>query len=534
MNGIVLATSRTKRLGSPEETPLSKMTRFLLILLFDGGALWFIQNTIVKGFDQLAIIMGVITLMLNAIFLIPRAYPFRWMAFGLGFLILFTIYPILFTTYVAFTNYGDGHLLTREQAIPLIEKATYLAEGGKTYSWTAFKSPSGGYALWLVDAAGESFLAKPGEEIVAAKSGDPGIGEADAKGIPASMEGYQRLNGLVAATDKELPSIKFGVEGSRTVQVSSPSKAAELQIRYKYDEVTDTVVDQSNGDVYNNVYGTFTTRDGKTIRPGFRAEVGLKNFADFATSPALRGPLVRIITWNFVFPTVSVLSTFALGLAIAIMFNDKDFPLKKLIRSLLLIPYTIPGLISIIMWRGMLNSEFGVVNRFLESLIGVAPRWTTESFWAQVAILLVNLWLGYPYFMLVASGALQSIPTDIYEAAMIDGATGWQSFRRITLPLLLVAVGPLLIASYVFNFNNFNLIYLFIQGGPPIAGAATQAGHTDILISYVYKLAFESGGRGVQYGLASAISIIVFLIVGTITLLQYRLTNMWEEVSENV
>lgn len=117
---------------------------------------------------------------------------------------------------------------------------------------------------------------------------------------------------------------------------------------------------------------------------------------------------------------------------------------------------------------------------------------------------------------------------------MIDGATGWARFRQITLPLLLVAVGPLLIASYVYNFNNFNLIYLFIQGGPPIVGASTQAGHTDILLSYVYKLAFESGGRGVQYGLASAISIIVFAIVGIITLLQYRLTNMWEEVSENV
>jgi ABC-type sugar transport system permease subunit len=199
----------------------------------------------------------------------------------------------------------------------------------------------------------------------------------------------------------------------------------------------------------------------------------------------------------------------------------------------LLIPYTIPGLISIIMWRGMLNSEFGVINHWLKALFGVAPHWTTEAFWAKFAILLVNLWLGYPYFMLVTSGALQSIPSEIYEAAMIDGATSWQRFRRITLPLLLVAVGPLLIASFVFNFNNFNLIYLFIAGGPPIAGASTQAGATDILISYVYKLAFESGGRGVQYGLASAISIIVFFIVGTITLFQYRFTNMWEEVSEN-
>jgi len=534
MTGIAAATPRPKSSLAPEETPLSKIMRFLLIALFDASAIWFIQNAISRGFGQLAITLTVIVIMLNLIFLIPKAYPFRWMAIGLSFLVLFVIYPIIFTIYVAFTNYGDGHLLTKEQAIPLIEKATYLPESGKSYSWTAFKSPEGDYALWLVSPEGETFLAKPGQEVLPAKPGDPGIGEADAKGIPNTIEGYQRLNGLLAATNKELPNIKFGAEGSRTIQISSPSLASQLEVRYKYDPALDAVIDQSNGDVYNNVDGTFTTQDGKAIRPGFRSTVGLKNFTDFVTSPTLRGPLVRIVSWNFIFPTLSVLSTFALGLAIAIMFNDKDFPLKKLIRSLLLIPYTIPGLISIIMWRGLLNSEFGVVNRFLENFVSAAPRWTTEPFWAQVAILLVNLWLGYPYFMLVASGALQSIPSDIYEAAMIDGATGWARFRRITLPLLLVAVGPLLIASFVFNFNNFNLIYLFIQGGPPIVGASTQAGHTDILLSYVYKLAFESGGRGVQYGLASAISIIVFIIVGTITLMQYRLTNMWEEVSENV
>ena len=534
MTGIAAATPRTKSRLAPEETPLSKLVRLLLVLLLDAAAIWFIQNAISRGFDQLAITLGIVVLMLNAMFLIPKAYPFRWMALGLSFLILFVIYPIVFTIYVAFTNYGDGHLLTKEQAIPLIEQATYLPEGGRTFSWTAFKSPDGDYALWLVSPEGETFLAKPGEEIVPAAPGDPGIGEADSRGVPESIDGYQRLNTLLAAADQQLPTIRFGAEGSQTVQVNTPNTASQLETRFQYDPATDTVVDQANGDVYRNVEGTFTTRDGKTIRPGFRANVGVQNFSDFATSPALRGPLVRIVTWNFVFPTLSVLSTFALGLAIAIMFNDKDFPLKKLIRSLLLIPYTIPGLISIIMWRGMLNSEFGVVNRFLENFVAQAPRWTTEPTWAQVAILLVNLWLGYPYFMLVSSGALQSIPTDIYEAAMIDGATGWARFRRITLPLLLVAVGPLLIASYVYNFNNFNLIYLFIQGGPPIVGASTQAGHTDILLSYVYKLAFESGGRGVQYGLASAISIVVFFIVGTITLLQYRLTNMWEEVSENV
>jgi ABC-type sugar transport system permease subunit len=537
MNGTLqgVATRKSKKnVSIPSESTTSKLIRIVVLVAFIIGSIWFIQNALSLGFDQLAFVIGVILVMNTAIFLIPVAYPYRWMAVGLSFMILFVIYPMLFTIYIAFTNYGDGHLLTKEQAIPLIEKTTYLPESGKSYSWTAFKTPSGDYALWLVGPDGKNYLGIPGQPIQPITDADPRLGPLDSKGIPTTIEGYTRLNGLLAATDKNLPNIKFGEEGGQTVQVRSPSEAAELAVRYKYDAVQDAMIDQANGDVYNNVQGTFQTNNGKAISPGFREVVGLKNFRDFVTSPALRGPLLQIVAWNFIFPLVSVLSTFFLGLAIAIMFNDKDFPLKKLVRSLLIIPYTIPGLISIIIWRGMLNSEFGIVNRVLEDFIGWAPRWTTEAFWAKVAILMVNLWLGYPYMMLISSGALASIPSDIYEAAMIDGATGWARFRRITLPLVLVAVGPLLIASFVYNFNNFNLIYLFIQGGPPIAGASTQAGSTDILLSYVYKLAFESSGRGVLYGLASAISIIVFFIVGIITLLQYNITNMWEEVSENV
>lgn len=529
-------TSRgTWGIRGPSESTFAVLIRLILLAVFDVGVIWFVQNAFGYGFTELAVVLIVIAVMINLIFLLQGAYPYRWMALGLAFLILFTIYPIFFTIYVAFTNYGDGHLLTKEEALRVIAQETYLPETGRSFSWTAYRSDDSRYALWLVDPDGNTFLARQDESIVPAKPGDPGIGEPDKKGIPAVIEGYTRLNTLLAAADKVLPTVRFGAEGEDLVQIRSPSEAAELQPRYLYDPATDAITDQSNGDVYNNVEGTFTTVNGRTIRPGYRATVGLKNFTTFVTSPALRGPLVRIVIWNFIFPTISVLSTFALGLAIAIMFNDKNFPLKKLIRTLLLIPYTIPPLITILIWRGMLNSEFGVVNRMLTESLGIdGPPWTTEPIWAQIAVLLVNLWLGYPYMMPISSGALQSIPGDLYEAAIVDGASPWYRFRKITLPLLLVAVGPLLIASYVFNFNNFNLIYLFISGGPPIAGASTQAGHTDILLSYVYKLAFESGGRGVQYGLASAISIVIFIIVGAMTMLQFRFTNMWEEVSENV
>jgi ABC-type sugar transport system permease subunit len=525
---------QAKRSRPAGESIFSRMIRLLLIFVFNAVAAWFIYRAINLGFTQLAIVAGIVTAVQNVIFLWPKAYPYRWIALGLSFMILFTIYPIVLTLAVAFTNYGDGHLLTKAQALPLIEKITYLPEGAPSYSWTAYKAADGSYALWLVDAEGNTYLGKSDDVIVAAKPGDPGIGEADSKGIPTTIEGYERINALVAVTDQNLQNIIFGAEGAGAVKITSPTKAAALEQRFVYNSETDTFTDQSNGDLYNNVLGTYTTMDGKTIKPGFRESVGFVNFTRIVTSPALRGPLVTILIWNFIFPTVSVLSTFALGLAIAIMYNEKNFPFKKIIRTLLLIPYTIPSVITILVWRGMFNSEFGVINRILESWFNWAPAWTTEAFWARVAILLVNLWLGFPYMMLITSGALQSIPGDLYEASTVDGASTWQRFTKITLPLLLVAVGPLLIASFIFNFNNFGLIYLFIGGGPVIPGASTQAGYTDILLSYVYNLAFASGGRGVQYGFASAISLVLFFFVGSITLLQYRFTNMWEEVSENV
>jgi ABC-type sugar transport system permease subunit len=513
----------------------SRIPQILALLVFDVFIVWIISNTLSMGFYSLTAVLAVVALFMNAVFLVPRFAPVRWMAIGISGMIIFVIYPILFTIYIGFTNYGDGHLLTRQQALEQILARQYLPEEGKAYSWTAFKSDDELYVLWLQDEEGNAFLARPDQAIQPGIAGQDGVGELDGSGIPAEIEGYSRLNAILATTDKNLTEIKFGAAG-QTIQVRSPSEAAELLPRYTHDEVADTIFDIETQTLYTNIEGTFTSREGDEIKPGFRASVGLGNFEEFFTSPSLRGPLVRIAIWNFVFPTISVVSTFALGLAIAIMFNQADFPLKRTIRSFLIIPYTIPGLITIIIWRGMMNVEFGVINRTLINLFGPDARvpWTTEPIWAQLAVLIVNLWLGYPYFMLICSGALQAIPSDLYEAAQVDGASNWQQFRKITLPLLLVAVGPLLLASFIYNFNNFNLIYLFIQGGPPIVGATTRAGHTDILISYVYQLAFSGGGRGVQYGLASAITIVLFMVVALMTLVQFRFTNMWEEVSENV
>ncbi len=510
----------------------SPFLRLAFLIALDAAAIWFLARVVSLGYYPLAAATFVVLVAVNIILLRRTAYPIRWMVVGLVLMAMFTIYPILFTIWVSFTNYGEGHLITKEQAINQILREKYLPEMGRAYSWTAFKSAEGEYRLWLQDEEGNGYLAVPGEPLTQPQPGEAGLGEFDAQGVPETMAGYNRLNTILATTDQNLPDILFGEAGS-TIQIRSPREAAELLPLYAYDADRDAMINQETAVVYQNIRGTFSAPDGTELRPGFVASIQFANFREFLTSPALRGPLVRIITWNFAFAILSLLLNFSMGLAIAIMFNDRNFPFKKLIRSLLIIPYTVPALLTILIWRGMLNPELGVIDRALENAIGWAPPWFTDQWWAKVAILIINLWLSYPYFMLICSGALQSISEDYYAAARVDGANTWQQFWQITLPLLLVAVGPLLIASLIFNFNNFNLIYIFNAGGPPMAGTPTPAGHTDILISYVYNLAFTAS-RGVNYGFAAAITMVIFVIVGTITLFQFRYTNMWEEVSENV
>jgi ABC-type sugar transport system permease subunit len=155
--------------------------------------------------------------------------------------------------------------------------------------------------------------------------------------------------------------------------------------------------------------------------------------------------------------------------------------------------------------------------------------WLFDPWWARVSVIFVSVWLTVPYFFLVSLGALQSIPGELIEAARVDGAGARQVFRKVTLPLLLVAVAPLMIASFAFNFNNFNNIYLLTQGGPAMPNSPI-AGATDILISYTYKIAFAAG-KGQDYGLATAIGIIIFFVVATISAISFSRTKALENLA---
>lgn len=480
----------------------------------------------------LALAIGITTVLANVIIFVPGLMPLRWMLPGIVFVCILTIYPIFYTVYTSFTNYGDGHLLTKEQAILRLEQDRFVSEDSRTYEWTIFQNDAGEFGLWLVREA------QGGTEVAFAEVGEPIRAlDVDDPTPPETFESYaqpppaQRLTLITT-----LQSVVFG-EGEDTAQVRNRTEAARpLQQRYVYDEEEDLIRDQQTGTIYyaDNSVGRFQARGPEgALNPGYRVNVGWLNFDRLINDPALRGPLIDIILWTFGFALLSVFTTFVVGLFVAITLNDADFRGKRLVRSILILPYAIPAVISILVWQGMINPNIGIITVTLNEWTGFRIPWFSDASWARFAIIMVNLWLGYPYMMLISSGALQAIPSDIYEAAAVDGANPRQKFWNITLPLLLVTMGPLLIASFVYNFNNFLLIDALTAGNPPIPGTPTPAGYTDILISYTYRLAFGSGG-GADYGYASAITLVIFAMVAIITLFQYRFTQNWEEVGENV
>ena len=539
-------------------SPLITMLRLLALGLIDAVTLWLVAGLANEEDYILAAFVAVATVGINVVFLFEGLYPYRWFSPGLALLILMIVYPTIFTVYVAFTNYRDGNLLTRTQAESVLLQRMYLPENATTYRWTAFRAldDPDTWALWLVpegDAGGEPLFAEKGA-LTPLSAIDLGEFELDEDNIPTGLPGWERVPfaKTIAILDSVLSQIEFGEAGNIIkLNPKNPTKqAAALQPKYTLRD-DGTLFDNETGVTYKPIQGTYTPVDGprknaqgqvvneegevvEVIRPGYFVPIGFENFKRLLQNDKIRGPFLRVFLWTFVHAFSTVFLTFSLGLFLALVLNVRFTPGRAVLRTLLLVPYAIPAFISVLVWKGLLNEQLGVVNKMLTALplIDAGPRWTSSAAWVKVAILLIQLWLGFPYMMLITTGALQAIPRDIYEAARVDGASVFQQFRFLTLPLLLVAVGPLLIASFAFNFNNFTIVELFNKGGPPIS-PDQPAGHSDILITYTYELAFGSG-RGADYGFASTITIVIFVIVAVITFFNFRFTQSWEEISENV
>jgi arabinogalactan oligomer / maltooligosaccharide transport system permease protein len=250
---------------------------------------------------------------------------------------------------------------------------------------------------------------------------------------------------------------------------------------------------------------------------------GIQNYIDIFKLDLWRKTFLGVLGWTIVWTFGATTLQVALGIFLAILVNQKDLKGKAMIRTIFILPWAVPSFISILIFSGMFNESFGVVNDILQS-IGLGPYpWMTEEMWTRLALIFIQTWLGFPFIFAMTTGVLQSIPDELYEAATVDGATIIQKFFKITLPLVLFATAPIIITQYTFNFNNFNVIFLFNGGGPALPGQ--NAGGSDILISWIYRLTMTSA----QYGKAAAITMLLSLVVVSVALWQFKRTKSFQE-----
>ena len=518
---------RAARIADAAAGPLRWLIlKIVLLAVVDAVALFAIFVLFLHSEWLVLAVVTAVTILVNWIYFSRRRIPGKYLAPGIILLVVFQIFTLVYTAYIGFTNYGTGHNGSQEQAVASLMRSSLVrVEDSPTYDVTVVER-FGELGLLVTDPTdGEVSLGtntQPLEPVDATMEGGKGV----------AVDGWTSLSFadvLARSNEVEQLAVPASEDPNDGAMRTQDGQKGYLYVStLEYDAAAGTMTDTSTGTVYtDNGEGAFTAESGEQLLPGWQVFVGFDNFVRALTDTTIRGPLLAVTAWTFVFATISVASTFFLGLLLALVFQNKRMRFKNGYRIMLILPYAFPAFLSALIWAGMMNESFGFINQVL--LGGAEIPWLTDPWLAKASVLIVNLWLGFPYMFLVCMGALQGIPEDVNEAAVVDGANPWQIFRRIKLPLLLVTVTPLLIASFAFNFNNFNLIYMLTNGGPRFSDVSIPVGHTDILISMVYKVAFTGQTR--DYGLASAFTILIFVVVATISIISFRKTKALEELN---
>lgn len=520
------------------------LIKIAILGLIDAGLVFVLMLLIPKHAWNMVVLLSIIGLAVNFIYLRRGGLPAKYLAPGVILLLIFQVYVVAFSGYISTTNYGSLHNGSYESALDAIKQSAYAPiEGSIEYELKVAEASDGSLLFIATDfeggktyVGGSNYAKYPFHEVTAAD----GLLKDEYGGVK-SLKGAKILSDeeitdrSVEVTTTKVP-MGASVENDGFLSTTDAFMAQHYGYQYIYNEKNQTIKRVSDGVVFvaDNKAGFFLNpKNGELLSEvGWKVNVGFKNFTRIFNDKELRGPLTGIVIWTFLFAFLTVISTFILGLGLAILLNDERIKGLKIYRALLILPYAFPAFLSAYVWKGMFATENGFINR---SILGLdnenGIHWLTETGPARLAVLLVNLWLGFPYMFLISTGALQAIPADLSEAAGIDGAGPWKIFRLIKLPLLLVSLAPLLIASFAFNFNNFTIIYLVTGGGPIIDPTLKiTAGGTDILITFVYRIAFGGAG-GADYGLASAFSILIFAIIGSISFFSFRRTKALEEVT---
>lgn len=505
--------------------PLALVLKLAFLGAADALLIFLLSAAINKNSFIIAGIVIATLIFINYSFITKGSIPLKFLSIGLVFFTIFVVTPTGYTVIMSTFNYQTGNEIGKKAAIvEILNNGLQPDEAGTTYDLLLGKTSNGKFAAILFDPVSQDLF-------FANESGVTPTTEdqitRDASGYIVAAEGITKLSDEEFSNlDSTITTLRFPFEDGSFANPQATDLAARLVQSFAYDEGKDQILNtQTNEAFVNNGKGNFVSESDPTYKldPGWRAFAGADNFKSLILDKNLRDPFIKVFIWTIAFAFLSVGTTFAVGMALAIALQD-PIRFRRFYRGFLILPYAIPSFMSILIWRGLFNKDYGAIN----SLFNLDVAWFESPWLARFAVILVNLWLGFPYMYLIGSGALQSIPSEIEEAAAIDGATEKQAFLIIKLPLLLQILSPLLIASFAFNFNNFNIVYLLTGGGPTNAIDGEVAGATDILISYAYKTAFGTNFQNL--GLSSAISMVMFVIVGSMSLYTLKKSKVLENL----
>ena len=516
--------------------------KWLLVVLAAFGALWVVFRIYANGQPVWAVGALALAALGFFIYLSNVSFAYRYLFPGLAGMAIFVAFPLLYTVQIGFTNYSSSNLLSFERATAYLLDQTVPGEG-QAYAFSLYAvGPE--YRLVLapgqedeesLDAAQQAerrahtyvtpplalIKSRPPIEVTALPLKEASFEPGEALPLSAVLKQRQALSQLrVKLPDGTLLSYA-GVREFSPLQPAWKRNAdgTLTQVQTGY-------LARANHDTgfYEFVDGP---DQGQHIRPGFKVGIGLGNYARMVNDPDFRGPFVAIFLWTVAFAGLTVLFTLIVGCTLAVLLNWEALRFRTVYRTLLFLPYAVPGFISILVFKGLFNQNFGEINVILHALFGIKPAWFADPTLAKVMILLVNTWLGYPYVMVLCTGLIKAIPSDLYEASAIAGAGPLTNFFKITAPLIVKPLTPLLIASFAFNFNNFVLIALLTNGRPDFLNTKVPAGTTDILVSYTYRIAFQDSGQ--NFGLAAAISTVIFFLVALLSMANLKLAKVNED-----
>lgn len=260
--------------------------------------------------------------------------------------------------------------------------------------------------------------------------------------------------------------------------------------------------------------------------------VGLQNFAEIFSGSSAGGASMgytfgNIVLWTLIWAIAATFSNYILGMVVALMINKKGIKLKKLWRTLFVMTIAVPQFVTLLLVSQMIGqAENSPLNLIISMFTGAPSQFNVltplyDGWIARAAVIIINIWIGIPYTILMTTGILMNIPEDLYESARIDGAGPVKSFTKITLPYMLFVTTPHLITTFIGNVNNFNVIYLLTGGGPTTNDYKYGSGKTDLLITLLYKLSVDQQ----KYGLGAAIGILVFIVCATLSLITFNMTK---------